>query len=103
MNTGASKSRNARERSPSTSSDDEGIEEAAEEDDCSGPPATQYDLMRDNDFKHLQNPEEDDAVAEKAFTRRRGRIGQNVAADNGKYLYGEIVSEATHPGLFLFF
>lgn len=38
--------------------------------------------MRDNGFKHLQNPEQDDVVAEEAFTRRRGRIGQNVAADN---------------------
>ncbi|KAG0647172.1 DNA repair rad18 [Hyphodiscus hymeniophilus] len=83
LNQNAAKSRNARERSPSTSSDEEEGQAEPEDHGASGPPATQYDMMRDNDFKHLQNPDADDHVAEKAFQRKRGRIGQNVAAENG--------------------
>ena len=83
MNQASAKSQDARERSPSTSSSDEEEPQVAAEDNvASGPPATQYDLMRDNDFKHLEHPDEDDHIAEQAFTRRRGRIGRNVAADN---------------------
>jgi len=79
VNQAASKSQNARERSPSTSSSDEDeAQTEPEENVTSGPPATQYDTIRDNNFRHLQNPERDDAIAEKAFTRRRGRIGRNV-------------------------
>jgi hypothetical protein len=83
VNSNAPKARTPRERSPSTSSSDEEEEQPdPDEHATSGPPATQYDLIRDNGFKHLQNAAQDDLQAEQAFVRRRGRIGQNVAAEN---------------------
>lgn len=54
------------------------------------PPATQYDLMRDNGFTHLQQADEDDRRATQRIQRRdierqsnRADAALNSAADNG--------------------
>lgn len=46
------------------------------------PGSTQYEIMRDGDFKHLQNPDLDDARATERFLARTQQIGDNHAADN---------------------
>ena len=46
------------------------------------PPSTQYEILRDNGFKHLENPDLDDQRATQRFLARRGQIGDNHAADN---------------------
>ncbi|RKF58687.1 Structural maintenance of chromosomes protein 6 [Golovinomyces cichoracearum] len=43
---------------------------------------SQYELIRDDGFKHLENPELDDRKAIQAFLKRRERIGDNHAANN---------------------
>ena len=59
--------------------------EPVDEDDAAAPLGTQYDLIRDDDFKHLSNPDMDDELANRKFLarkKRQGRIGDNHAADN---------------------
>jgi chromosome segregation ATPase len=60
--------------------------EPEEDDDTAVPASTQYELIRDNNFEHLKNPELDDERANKKFLARKrarqGRIGDNHAADN---------------------
>lgn len=51
--------------------------------DALPPASTQYELLRDNGFKHLENPDLDDMHANEAFLRQRGQIGDNRAAENG--------------------
>ncbi|KXJ90676.1 P-loop containing nucleoside triphosphate hydrolase protein [Microdochium bolleyi] len=46
------------------------------------PPSTQYEIMRDAGFKHLDNPEYDDQQATQRFTTRPTIIGDNHAALN---------------------
>lgn len=51
------------------------------------PPKTQYDDMRDNDFRHLENPEADDLRATQNIMRTKARaeerLGDNLVAHNG--------------------
>jgi structural maintenance of chromosomes protein 6 len=81
-NPASSKSRNT----PSTSSsseDDEDDEELLEaEDDPVPPPSTQYEALRDNGFRHLNNAELDDQKATQQFLARSQRMGDNHAANN---------------------
>ncbi|KAI0399107.1 P-loop containing nucleoside triphosphate hydrolase protein [Xylaria palmicola] len=60
--------------------DDEPMSEAPH--DASPPPATQYELIRDQDFKHLENTEQDDQRATQRLKDRPTIIGENHAADN---------------------
>ncbi|KAJ2976286.1 hypothetical protein NUW58_g8124 [Xylaria curta] len=46
------------------------------------PPATQYELIRDQDFKHLEHTEQDDQRATQRLKERPTIIGENHAADN---------------------
>ncbi|GAP89833.1 putative DNA repair protein [Rosellinia necatrix] len=46
------------------------------------PPATQYELIRDQDFKHLEHTEQDDQRATQRLKERPTIIGDNHAADN---------------------
>ena len=59
----------------------------SEEDNSSigggSPPQTQYELMRDNGFAHLQNLERDDLLADRKLKRRPNKIGDNAAAESG--------------------
>ncbi|KAI1007529.1 Structural maintenance of chromosomes protein 6 [Podosphaera aphanis] len=43
---------------------------------------TQYELIRDDGFKHLAHPELDDRKATQAFLKRKEQIGDNHAANN---------------------
>ncbi|KKA29293.1 hypothetical protein TD95_002504 [Thielaviopsis punctulata] len=47
------------------------------------PPRTQYEIMRDADWQHLQHEELDDRVATQKVLSRPVRTGTNSAADNG--------------------
>lgn len=78
-----------RESSPLSSEEDEdvAIEDAARDNE---PPATQYEILRDNGFKHLQHADEDDRRAtqrlqRKGLERNSNRAGAaaNTPADNG--------------------
>ncbi|KAF2972032.1 hypothetical protein GQX73_g1562 [Xylaria multiplex] len=60
--------------------DDEPMVEA--EDEPTPPPATQYELIRDQDFRHLEHTEQDDQRATQRLKERPTIIGDNHAADN---------------------
>src|SRR5450756_2002051 len=85
-NPASSKSRNARLVSPSTSSSSEDEEDDEElpdaEDEPLPPPSTQYEAIRDDGFRHLDNAELDDQRATQQFLARNQRIGDNHAANN---------------------
>jgi chromosome segregation ATPase len=84
-NSATSKSRHAREPSPSSSSsgEDEEDEELPDaEDNPAPPPATQYEAIRDADFRHLENADLDDHKATQQFLKRSQRMGDNHAANN---------------------
>ncbi|OIW26833.1 P-loop containing nucleoside triphosphate hydrolase protein [Coniochaeta ligniaria NRRL 30616] len=73
----------------STPQEDEPDEDAEMEDSAIGlsPPKTQYDEMRDNDFKHLEHQEADDLRATQNILRIQARaeerLGDNLVAHNG--------------------
>jgi chromosome segregation ATPase len=73
-----------RSPSPDESSDESEDEILPDADTNNEPPhGTQYEIMRDDDFRHVANPELDDQRMTQAFLRReRNRIGDNRAADN---------------------
>ncbi|KAI1130190.1 hypothetical protein F5Y10DRAFT_133383 [Nemania abortiva] len=54
----------------------------AEDDESTPPPATQYEQIRDQDFKHLEHTEKDDQRATQRLKERPTIIGENHAADN---------------------
>jgi len=82
-NSATFKSRYTREQSPSSSSSDEEDEELPDvEDSPPPPPATQYEAIRDGDFRHLENTDLDDQKATQQFLKRSQRIGDNHAANN---------------------
>ncbi|KAI0517692.1 hypothetical protein F5B22DRAFT_94932 [Xylaria bambusicola] len=63
--------------------DDENDEPMPEaEDEPTPPPATQYELIRDQDFRHLEHIEQDDERATQRLRERPTIIGDNHAADN---------------------
>ncbi|KAI1362374.1 P-loop containing nucleoside triphosphate hydrolase protein [Xylaria arbuscula] len=63
--------------------DDEDDAPMAEaEDEPTPPPATQYELIRDQDFRHLDHTEQDDERATQRLRDRPTIIGDNHAADN---------------------
>ena len=47
------------------------------------PPRTQYDLMRDNNFEHLQHEAADDQRATQRLRFRPNLLGDNAVAENG--------------------
>lgn len=74
----------SRDQSPSDSSsdDDDELPKTESRDGSPLPASTQYEILRDNGFKHLSNPDLDDQRATQRFLARRGEIGDNHAADN---------------------
>lgn len=52
------------------------------EDRSTPPPATQYEQIRDQDFRHLEHTEQDDQRATQRLKERPTIIGENHAADN---------------------
>lgn len=47
------------------------------------PPKTQYELMRDNNFEHLQYQDVDDQRATQRLRGKSTRLGDNAVAENG--------------------
>ncbi|KAK3486490.1 P-loop containing nucleoside triphosphate hydrolase protein [Neurospora hispaniola] len=47
------------------------------------PPKTQYELMRDNNFEHLQHQDADDQRATQRLRFKPNQLGDNAVADNG--------------------
>ncbi|TAQ87344.1 hypothetical protein B7494_g4325 [Chlorociboria aeruginascens] len=81
MNGEPSNRQNVKERSPSTSSSDEDMSDA-KPDEAAPPPSTQYEILRDGNFEHLQNPDLDDQIATQRFLARKQQIGDNLPAEN---------------------
>lgn len=50
--------------------------------DAPAPPSTQYEIIRDNNWEHLNNADLDDQRASQRFLSRKAQIGDNHAADN---------------------
>ncbi|KAL3426203.1 RecF/RecN/SMC N terminal domain-containing protein [Phlyctema vagabunda] len=85
VNRASPNTQNTRQRSPSStgSSNDDILEPDAP--NSTVPSATQYEILRDGDFKELENPDLDDQRAtQRHLARQRdpGQIGENRAADN---------------------
>ncbi|PBP23112.1 DNA repair protein [Diplocarpon rosae] len=81
-----SKPADLRNRSGSPSSDssdsDEELSNVVDDDGSRQPPSTQYELLRDGDWEHLANPNEDDKIAERRMLARNRRVGKNRANEN---------------------
>ncbi|KAJ4164127.1 hypothetical protein LMH87_005812 [Akanthomyces muscarius] len=69
-----------RENAAVSSSEDESEDEADYDD---APPQTQYEIMRDAGFKHLENLELDDERATQKLLRRPRSLGDNMVAESG--------------------
>lgn len=83
INQTSPKSRNAREQSPSSDeSEDEDEVTNGQTDAPDAPPSTQYEILRDKGFEHLDHAKEDDQRATQRFLARAQQIGDNHAVDN---------------------
>ncbi|GAO15822.1 hypothetical protein UVI_02021140 [Ustilaginoidea virens] len=63
-------------------SSDEDVEDEAAV-GAPSPPQTQYELMRDAGFRHLQNTDKDDLEATQKLNQRPTSVGNNMAAESG--------------------
>ncbi|KAK1503413.1 RecF/RecN/SMC N terminal domain-containing protein [Colletotrichum tamarilloi] len=91
-----------RDESPSSGSEDGADEE--EEDGRAGresPPRTQYEIARDDGFRHLQYEDQDDQRATQKIKSRPQRIGDNHAAENGIIESVECINFMCHERLFV--
>ncbi|KAL3952329.1 hypothetical protein ACCO45_014046 [Purpureocillium lilacinum] len=75
-------------RGVSSVPDDDDLSSSEDEDDDASegghaPPQTQYEMMRDAGFRHLQNPEQDDWQATQKLKRRPANVGENMVAESG--------------------
>ncbi|CAM1503699.1 Fc.00g012900.m01.CDS01 [Cosmosporella sp. VM-42] len=68
------------EREESSSSESE---DANNSDGDGGMPLTQYEVMRDNGFRHLQHPDWDDQQATQRLMHRPTTMGENAVAESG--------------------
>ncbi|RDA93406.1 hypothetical protein CP533_1990 [Ophiocordyceps camponoti-saundersi (nom. inval.)] len=69
------------EQDSSSSSEDEDHEEPDDLDATI--PQTQYEIMRDNGFRHLENTDMDDLWATQKLKRRSTHVGDNMVAESG--------------------
>lgn len=63
------------------------------------PRGTQYEILRDADFKHLEHPEDDDRIATQHFLAKSQMIGDNHAADNSIIEHVQCVNFMNHENL----
>ncbi|KAB5518749.1 P-loop containing nucleoside triphosphate hydrolase protein [Coniochaeta sp. 2T2.1] len=81
---GKGKSRRNRDETPVDDDEDAEMEDSPVN---NSPPKTEYDDMRDDDFKHLEHADEDDARATQNIIRTQAeaaeRLGDNLIAQNG--------------------
>ncbi|KAK2053372.1 RecF/RecN/SMC N terminal domain-containing protein [Colletotrichum caudatum] len=78
--------------------DDEDTEERMRRD---SPPRTQYEIARDNGFRHLQYEDQDDQRATQKIKSRPQRIGENHAAENGIIESVECINFMCHERLYV--
>ncbi|EEY23590.1 conserved hypothetical protein [Verticillium alfalfae VaMs.102] len=92
-------------REPSAVSEEsEQSEQSAGEESRNGrdsPPRTQYEIMRDGGFRHLENEELDDQRATQAINARSHRVGDNRAAENGIIENVECINFMCHERLYV--
>lgn len=86
-------------RRDSLASDDEPQNEANGVKKSTQKLCSQYESIRDDGFKHLENPELDDHKAAQAFLKRRDRIGDNHAANNAIILEITCINFMCHSRL----
>ncbi|KAF5634067.1 DNA repair rad18 [Fusarium tjaetaba] len=67
-----------RENTPSDQSEDD-----EDRRNMAGPPQTQYEIMRDNGFKHLEHADWDDQQATQKLAKRVINLGNNVVSEGG--------------------
>ncbi|KAK3391583.1 P-loop containing nucleoside triphosphate hydrolase protein [Sordaria brevicollis] len=77
-----------RHATPGDGDDDDDDDDAALDDgrgpaSPDSPPKTQYELMRDGNFEHLQHQDADDQRATQRLRFKPNRLGDNAVADNG--------------------
>ncbi|PNY27249.1 Structural maintenance of chromosomes protein 6, partial [Tolypocladium capitatum] len=67
-----------RDETPSSEDEDEDGSHAPD-----SPPQTQYEIMRDAGFRHLQDTDKDDLQATQKLKRRPTNLGDNMVAESG--------------------
>ncbi|KNB06086.1 hypothetical protein FOXG_08150 [Fusarium oxysporum f. sp. lycopersici 4287] len=67
-----------RENTPSDQSEDD-----EDRRNMAAPPQTQYEIMRDNGFKHLEHADWDDQQATQKLAKRVINLGNNVVSESG--------------------
>ncbi|TDZ18332.1 Structural maintenance of chromosomes protein 6 [Colletotrichum orbiculare MAFF 240422] len=65
------------------------------------PPRTQYEIARDDGFRHLKHEDQDDQRATQKIKNRPQRIGDNHAAENGIIESVECINFMCHERLFV--
>ncbi|EFQ31820.1 RecF/RecN/SMC N terminal domain-containing protein [Colletotrichum graminicola] len=81
--------------------DDQDDEEPEERAGRDSPPRTQYEIARDNGFRHLQYEDQDDQRATQKIKSRPQRIGENHAAENGIIESVECINFMCHERLYV--
>ncbi|KAF6826633.1 DNA repair protein [Colletotrichum musicola] len=106
INEGAKRARlskSAKDEDPSSDSEDD--VDADGDDNERGrrnsPPRTQYEIARDDGFRHLQYEDQDDQRATQKIKNRPQRIGENHAAENGIIESVECINFMCHERLFV--
>ncbi|ESZ96683.1 hypothetical protein SBOR_2942 [Sclerotinia borealis F-4128] len=101
ISNGQPSSRSSQPRDESSSSSSEYGSDDADNDneETSMPPGTQYEILRDAGFKHLEHPEHDDAIATRQFLTKSQMIGDNHANDNSIIEHIQCVNFMNHENL----
>ncbi|KAA8566319.1 hypothetical protein EYC84_008908 [Monilinia fructicola] len=81
------------------SSSSEGSSDDDQDEEMPMPPATQYEILRDAGFKHLEHAEHDDMIATQHFLAKNQMIGDNHAADNSIIEHIQCVNFMNHQNL----
>ncbi|KAK2003083.1 RecF/RecN/SMC N terminal domain-containing protein [Colletotrichum falcatum] len=81
--------------------DDQDNEDYDERTGRDSPTRTQYEIVRDNGFRHLQFEDQDDQRATQKIKSRPQRIGENHAAENGIIESVECINFMCHERLYV--
>ncbi|GKT55533.1 recF/RecN/SMC N terminal domain-containing protein [Colletotrichum tofieldiae] len=84
-----------------TAGDDQNDEDHGRRLRRDSPPRTQYEIARDDGFRHLQYEDQDDQRATQKIKSRPQRIGDNHAAENGIIESVECVNFMCHERLYV--
>ncbi|KAF7883857.1 hypothetical protein EAF00_011169 [Botryotinia globosa] len=100
----SSRSLPVRDDSPSSSSDDASDDDESNDDDdgdeeMTAPPGTQYEIIRDAGFKHLEHAEHDDYIATQQLLAKKQTPLTNRAAENSIIEEIQCVNFMNHKNL----